>query len=178
VRLFLLMVVWACALIGTTACDTVRSSMDSTLNMFSSSENQGPAELVREAYGYQIMPGSALPPPWSAPQRQKFFSKRLVTMFVAHEQTDEKTGKSSLHFEFDPFVNAEEADVSDFDASLAAEDERTAQVRANFRNKGKPTTLTFVMVQEEEGWRIDDVKSLDNEPKWVLSSLLKPDGGS
>jgi hypothetical protein len=174
VRLILLML--ACVtLLGTTACDTVQSGMDSTLNMFSSGD-QAPADVVRDAYGYQIVPGSALPPPWAATQRQKFFSKRLVTLFVAHEKTDEKTGKASLHFEFDPFVNAEEADVTDFGASLVAEDERTAQVRANFRNKGKPTALTFVMVHEEEGWRIDDVKSLDNDPKWVLSSLLKPEG--
>jgi hypothetical protein len=174
VRLILLMVVWSLALIGTTACDTVRSGVDSTLNMFSSGD-EGPADVVKSAYAYQIEPGSALPPPWAASQRQKFFSKRLVTMLIAHEQTDAATGKTSLHFEFDPFVNAEDADVSDFQAALTAEDERTAQVRANFRNKGKPTTLTFVMVQEEEGWRIDDVKSLDNDPKWVLSTLLKPE---
>jgi hypothetical protein len=174
VRLFLLIAAFGVTLFGTTACDTVRSGVDSTLNMFSSSE-QGPADVVRDAYGYQIVPGAALPPPWSAAQRQKFFSKRIVTMLVAHEQTDKDTGKSSLHFEFDPFVNAEDAEVTDFEASLTAEDERAAQVRANFRNKGKPTTMTFVLVQEEEGWRIDDVKSLDNDPKWVLSSLLKPE---
>ena len=170
-RLFLLVMFWGLALVGITACDTVRSGVDSTLNMFSSGD-EGPADVVRNAYAYQIVPGSNLPPPWSSAQRQKFFSKRMVTMFISHEETG-TDGKSALHFEFDPFVNAEDADVTNFAATLAAQDENVSQVRATFLNKGKPTTLVFVLVQEEEGWRIDDVKSLDNEPKWVLSNLLK-----
>lgn len=172
-RLYLLVALWGLTLLGTTACDTVRSGVDSTLGVFSS-EGDNPAGVVTMAYGYQITPGAALPPPWSKTERQKYFSKRLITLLIAHE-TPGPNGKPGLHFEFDPFVNAEEGEVTEFSTSLMSQDESATQVRASFRNKGKPTSMVFVMVQEEEGWRIDDVKSLDGEPKWVLSSLLKPE---
>ncbi len=76
--------------------------------------------------------------------------------------------------DFDPFINAQDYELSDLviDDPAIAGDEATVAV--SFDNFGEPQEMRFILVRRAEGWKIDDIEARGTYP-WRLSELLAAD---
>lgn len=77
--------------------------------------------------------------------------------------------------DFDPFINAQDYELSDLVISDPAVTGDTATVGVSFRNFGEPQDIRFTLVRRVAGWKIDDIEALDGAYPWRLSELLAAD---
>eukprot|EP01037_Dinobryon_pediforme_P013422 gene13422-13536_t len=75
--------------------------------------------------------------------------------------------------DFDPFVAAQDFEISKVDIDAALIDESHAQAIASFKNLGVVNKVKFSLVKEASGWRIDDITWLNLKPVETLKSLYK-----
>ena len=77
--------------------------------------------------------------------------------------------------DFDPYINAQDYELSDLVVSHPAIAGDTATVVVSFLNFGEPQDIRFTLVRRVEGWKIDDIEALGGEYPWRLSELLAAD---
>ena len=77
--------------------------------------------------------------------------------------------------DFDPFINAQDYELSDLVIADPAIEGDQAMVAVSFANFGEPQELHFTLVRRAEGWKIDDIESVGGEYPWRLSELLAAD---
>jgi hypothetical protein len=75
---------------------------------------------------------------------------------------------------FDPYINAQDFELSDLVIADPAISGDQAEVAVSFSNFGEPQELHFFLVRRAEGWKIDDIEAT-GEPAWRLSELLAAD---
>lgn len=78
---------------------------------------------------------------------------------------------------FDVFVNGQDYKISGIEAKTTSVTEKTATVRATFKNFDQPMQMDFMLVRENSRWVIDDLvahKSAADSAGYTLSSLLAP----
>lgn len=73
---------------------------------------------------------------------------------------------------FDPYIDGQDFDLADFTIAEPAIDGDTATVDVTFTNMGEPRSLTYELVFEEGGWKIDDVASTNSENPYRLSEIF------
>jgi hypothetical protein len=102
-----------------------------------------------------------------------FFSAALLRMIVADEKRSAKLNQPP-NLDGDPFVDAQEATVSDLKISLVSADQTKASVLADFdRGEGKREKVTYSMTLERGLWRVDDIAyDLPGEPPRTLRGEL------
>jgi hypothetical protein len=73
---------------------------------------------------------------------------------------------------FDPYVDGQDFDIADFviDATGVAGD--FASVDVAFTNFGEPRYLTYELVLEDGGWKINDVVSTNPDNEYRLSEIF------
>ena len=77
--------------------------------------------------------------------------------------------------DFDPFINAQDYQISDLVVADPVVKGDAAAVVVSFLNFSEPQELRFTLVRRAEGWKIDDIESLAGEYTWRLSELLAAD---
>jgi hypothetical protein len=77
--------------------------------------------------------------------------------------------------DFDPYINAQDYELSDLVISDPAVEGDHATVGVSFLNFGTPEDIRFSLVRRAEGWKIDDIEALGGEFPWRLSELLAAD---
>jgi hypothetical protein len=77
--------------------------------------------------------------------------------------------------DFDPFINAQDYQISDLVVADPVVRGDAATVVVSFLNFNEPQELRFTLVRRAEGWKIDDIESLAGEYAWRLSELLAAD---
>jgi hypothetical protein len=77
--------------------------------------------------------------------------------------------------EFDPFVNGAEYELTDMSIDLAIATEDKALVAVGYYNFGEYRQQMFTLLKRAEGWKIDDIESVQPGPEWRLSELLAAD---
>jgi hypothetical protein len=77
--------------------------------------------------------------------------------------------------DFDPFINAQDYELSELVISDPAIEADRATVGVSFLNFGEPQDLRFTLVRRVEGWKIDDIETIGGEFAWRLSELLAAD---
>jgi hypothetical protein len=73
---------------------------------------------------------------------------------------------------FDPYIDGQDFDLTEFEIGEAEISGDTATVDVSFLNFGEPRSLTYELVLEEDGWRIDDVVSSNPENEYRLSEIF------
>lgn len=73
---------------------------------------------------------------------------------------------------FDPFVDGQDFDLTEFEIGAAEIAGETASVDVRFRNFGEPRSLTYELVLEDGGWKIDDVVSTNPDNEYRLSDIF------
>ena len=76
-----------------------------------------------------------------------------------------KRGEVGL-LDFDPFVDAQEWDIADFDIAVAETAPGKASATVKFANLGKETTAVLDLVKIKNDWRVSDITWLrDGKPE-------------
>lgn len=77
--------------------------------------------------------------------------------------------------DFDPFVNGQDFELDALVVSDPVVDGDAATVIVAFTNFGVGQQLRFSLLRRSEGWKIDDIESLNAGEGWRLSTLLAAD---
>jgi hypothetical protein len=91
---------------------------------------------------------------------------------------DEMSAKSEESevpiIDFDPVINAQDYEISDFVVADPAIVGESATVAVSFSNLGEPQELHFELIRGADGWKIDDIESIEDNG-WRFSELLAAD---
>ena len=107
---------------------------------------------------------------WSRWHPEEFRSEGLNALFAKDdaETPDDMIGR----IDFDPYINAQDYDLHDLEIGEAEIDGDTATADVTFVNFDLEQHMTFTMVNEADGWKIDDVESHDANYPYSLRALL------
>jgi len=78
---------------------------------------------------------------------------------------------------FDPFIDGQDYDLTDFEIGVADIAGEHASVDVTFKNFGEPRALTYELVFEDGGWKIDDVVSTNPDNLYRLSEIFAEAAG-
>ena len=73
---------------------------------------------------------------------------------------------------FDPYIDGQDYDLTDFTIGAAGIAGDYASVDVTFLNFGEPRALTYELVLEDGGWKIDDVVSTNPDNPYRLSVIF------
>lgn len=105
-------------------------------------------------------------PPDQAPLR----SERLNALYDRDlQQANGELGR----IDFDPFVNGQDYAITGLEIGEPYLAGGKAVVRVSFENFGTPNELGVLLVQEDGGWRIDDVWNGDEDYSYDLLDILQ-----
>ena len=105
-----------------------------------------------------------------AEDESAFRSEALNALYEADAENTPAGEMGALGF--DPYVDGQDYELSDLvidDARISGD---MAVVEVSFDNFERPTTLTYEMVFEDGGWKIDDVVSQAGEYPYRLSDIF------
>jgi hypothetical protein len=121
-------------------------------------------EFVAEIYnGYKgnDSPGHALD---SERVIRRYFEPSLAALMVKDQKAAAKRGEVGL-LDFDPFVDAQEWEISDFDIDVRDASPGNASATVRFTNLGEARSIVLDLVKIKNDWRIDDITWLrDGKP--------------
>lgn len=99
-----------------------------------------------------------------------FRSDALNALFEADE---ERTAPGELGaLDFDPYINGQDYQISDLEIGEPAIEGDRATVLVTFDNFDQPNEITYDLVNEHGGWRIDDVAGVNGAYSYRLSDIL------
>ena len=73
---------------------------------------------------------------------------------------------------FDPYIDGQDFDLTEFEIGAAGIAGDYASVDVTFNNFGEPRALTYELVREDGGWKIDDVVSTNPDNEYRLSEIF------
>jgi predicted acylesterase/phospholipase RssA len=103
----------------------------------------------------------------SSPDGPARYSPRLQKLWDECEATAKKNGDACM--DFSVIVMGNDALLTDVTVKLIQGGAKLAVVDAHFKNLGKPTTVTYDLRRDKDGWMIDEMRS----GCYVLSRALK-----
>jgi hypothetical protein len=93
-----------------------------------------------------------------------FFEPSLAALMVKDQKLAAKRGEVGL-LDFDPFIDAQEWDISNFDIGVTDVAPGRARATVKFVNLGKETTVILDVVKIKNDWRVSDITWL-RDGKW------------
>ena len=137
-----------------------------------------PRGPVEEAYAITIKTlaakGKAPPPAWRPPHRDRLMSQSLAALFARDDLYQEESGEMG-QIGADPFLSGQDGEIKKLSFDTIPVAAGKATVLANFRSFGKPVTVEFKMLRENDRWRIDDiVDSFEGKAYSVREALSQP----
>ena len=92
----------------------------------------------------------------SEPVIRRYFEPALAALMVKDQKLAAKRGEVGS-LDFDPFVDAQEWEISEFDIAVSDTAPGKAIATVKFTNLGKPTIVTLDLVAIKNEWRIRDI---------------------
>ena len=102
----------------------------------------------------------------------ELYSPTLKLLWVQMAERSEAAEMPII--DFDPFINAQDYEISDLVIADPVIEGDAAMVAVSFSNFGEAQELHFMLVDGAEGWKIDDIEAT-GEFGWRLSELLAAD---
>lgn len=87
---------------------------------------------------------------------RRYFEPSLAALMVKDRKLAAKRGEVGL-LDFDPFVDAQEWDIADFDIAVAETAPGKATATVKFANLGKETMAVLDLVKIKNDWRVSDI---------------------
>jgi Protein of unknown function (DUF3828) len=107
---------------------------------------------------------------WSKWDEAKFRSKALNTLFAA----DEKEANGDIgRLDFDPYIDGQDYQITALKIGDAKIVGTTATAEVTFKNFDNPEDMTFTLLKEADGWKIDDVASSGTEYPYSLKAIME-----
>jgi len=125
--------------------------------------------------------------PYAAGQKHdtltSFYSTRLRDMYAARAERaaidDTPAADAATHgtdvLVFDPFIEGEHSLLLDLVIGEPIISGERASAVVSFHNFDHRSMISIAMVREGDGWKVDDVASLNGTQNWLLSWLLEFD---
>ena len=104
-----------------------------------------------------------------------FFSDELEALYAADAEVTPEGEIGAL--DFDPFVDGQDFELTDFEIGAPGIAGDYASADVTFKNFGEPRSLTFELVREDGGWKIDDVVSNNPDNLYRLSDIFAEAAG-
>ncbi|WP_240229880.1 DUF3828 domain-containing protein [Devosia lacusdianchii] len=73
---------------------------------------------------------------------------------------------------FDPYIDGQDYEITDFEIGAPGIAGDYASADVTFKNFGEPRSLTYELVLENGGWKIDDVVSTNPDNPYRLSEIF------
>lgn len=73
---------------------------------------------------------------------------------------------------FDPYIDGQDYEIADLKIGTAETAGEQATVDVTFSNFGEPRALTYELVLEDDGWKINDVVSTNPDNPYRLSEIF------
>jgi hypothetical protein len=99
-----------------------------------------------------------------------YFEPSLAALMVKDQKAAAKRGEVGL-LDFDPFVDAQEWDISDFDIAVTDTAPASARATVKFVNLGKETTAVLDLVKIKNEWRVGDITWLRDGKSATLRGI-------
>ena len=107
---------------------------------------------------------------WSKWDEAQFRSKHLNDLFAKDlKEADGDVGR----LDFDPYIDGQDYVITDLkfgDAQITGD---TATVEVTFKNMDSAEDLTFTLVKEADGWKVDDVVSHNKDYPYSLKAIME-----
>lgn len=113
-----------------------------------------PAATIRPLYNPYLTEGATFP----AFREQAPWSAALWAQLEAMMARSEAAGEPIL--DFDPLIDAQDYQLNNLSVTTDAVSEGShAVVRSRFSNAGRDTEVVFDLVWEQNGWRVDNIRT-------------------
>jgi Protein of unknown function (DUF3828) len=99
-----------------------------------------------------------------------FFSSGLNALYAADAAATPEGEMGAL--DFDPFIDGQDWDITDLQVGAAGIAGDYASADVTFKNFGDERTLSYDLVKEDGGWKIDDVASTTEGNEYRLSEIF------
>ena len=85
---------------------------------------------------------------------KRYFEPRLAALIIRDR---EKAAGELSTLDMDPFIDAQDWDISAVDVAVRDTGAEKASATVSFKNLGNPTTVVLELVKLKDGWRIADI---------------------
>jgi hypothetical protein len=102
---------------------------------------------------------------------RRYFEPRLATLMSADQKAAARRSEVGA-LDFDPFLDAQDWDVTTFDISVSDTVAGKAQATVKFVNSGRGMTVALDLVQVRDAWRIYDITWLQNGKTETLRKIF------
>ena len=99
-----------------------------------------------------------------------FRSASLQGLYEADEAATLPGDQGTL--DFDPYIGGQDWTITDFEAGQAQVRGDTASIEVTFKNFGDMRKLTYELVKEDGGWKINDLVSKTPGDEFRLSEIF------
>jgi|CXWL01.1.fsa_nt_gi hypothetical protein len=127
------------------------------LPIAAASINDSPQSLLQALYRVHDQGQGPLLQPDAKAERRRFFTPALAAALDAElnrPDAEEEVG----NLDFDPFYNAQETELGELDFAVPKVSGKEVTAVARFSNFGEPMLIFYRLVQDKDGWRIDDIE--------------------
>ena len=107
---------------------------------------------------------------WSKWDEAKFRSKELNELF---DKDAKESGGDVGRLDFDPYIDGQDYQITDLKFGNAQVTGDTAKVEVTFKNFDLAEDLTFTLVKEADGWKVDDVSSANKDFPYSLKAIME-----
>ena len=87
---------------------------------------------------------------------RRYFEPSLAALMVKDQKIAAKRGEVGL-LDFDPFIDAQDWEISDFDIAVDDTAPGKATATVKFTNFDKPVTVRLDLIKIKNDWRITDI---------------------
>jgi hypothetical protein len=102
---------------------------------------------------------------------RRYFEPGLATLMAKDQKAAAQRNEVGL-LDFDPFLDAQDWDVTSFDISVTDATAGKAQATVKFVNQGQPMTVVLDLVEVRNAWRIYDITWLQGDKTETLRRIF------
>lgn len=136
----------------TDAANAATAAPETTI---SATVNESPQALMRELYRVHELGEGPLLRADADAQRRVFFTDSLAA--ALDQELNRPNSDEVGNLDFDPFFYAQDFEISGLDFAVAKVSGTSTVALAHFSNYGKMVEIAYRVVQDQRGWRIDDI---------------------
>ena len=105
---------------------------------------------------------------------KRYFEPSLAAL-IFKDQKDAETRGDAPTLDGDPFIDAQDWEISAFDITVSETAPNKATGTVKFQNVDQPVTVILELVKLREGWRIADITwQRDNESSTLRGLFVQP----
>ena len=103
---------------------------------------------------------------------RRYFEPALAALMIKDQNAAAKSGDVGS-LDGDPFIDAQDWDIKDFDIAVAESAPGKAIATVKFANLGAPKTIVLDLIKLKNGWRIEEITWQRDGKSETLRALFR-----